>query len=147
LFNRVQAPGIHCKGSVVQNFSTLKTANNKRRGAYITSVDGTRIFSIVDAVFAFDALHARNSAEFSIEFAPERAPTAKLLSKAIMEHDRPNESDDEHIPTLRASDIRTIAVLRHPDIDFSTVSDDEFVFALMLSLPMTSHLRSKLLVF
>ena len=72
----------------------------------------------------FDAKVTR----FDIEFAPEKRLDAKHLRKALLEHDlfKPNEPEEEHVPTLSIDAIRAIAAIRHPEEDFSdpTISNE-----------------------
>ena len=64
----------------------------------------------------------------SIEVAPERKLDSKELRRALVEHDlfRPNEPDDEdHVHSLTVADIRNIAAIKYPDIDFDQISTEQ----------------------
>jgi hypothetical protein len=121
LYHRAYVRHIGLHSTIAKGYSSMKAANNALRGAYLLSINGMKVFSVADVLSAFTGLRNQELPHFSITFAPERALTSKQLQKALIEHDlfRPNEPEDEHTPTLRTADIRAIAALRFPDIDFS----------------------------
>ena len=82
------------------------------------------VFTRDDVITALRVLFDSKADTVSIEFAPERHMDAKLLHKAIVEHDlfQPNEPEAEHVPVLSIADIRTICEVQYPDYDFSEQS-------------------------
>ncbi|KAG7373304.1 reverse transcriptase RNA-dependent DNA polymerase [Nitzschia inconspicua] len=121
LFNRAYVQAIHRNSTIAKGFSTLKAANNKIRGAYITSINHHPVFTVEEAQSLLALARDSSDRDLHISFAPERAPTAALLRKALVEHDlyHPDHPDDDHTPVFRLEDIRHIAALRHPEYDFS----------------------------
>ena len=96
------------------------------KGAYLTKINDESIFTQEDAIAALRKLHDSNATNFTIEFAPERRLDASQLQKVLTEHNlfNPSDPDDsqDHVPTLSIPDIRAIAAIRHPGIDFSETS-------------------------
>ncbi|KAG7369949.1 GAG-pre-integrase domain containing protein [Nitzschia inconspicua] len=121
LFNRAYVQAIHRNSTIAKGFSTLKAANNKIRGAYITSINHHPAFTVEEAQSLLALARESSDRDLHISFAPERAPTAAQLRKALAEHDlyHPDHPDDDHTPVFRLEDIRHIAALRHPEYDFS----------------------------
>ncbi|KAG7357166.1 reverse transcriptase RNA-dependent DNA polymerase [Nitzschia inconspicua] len=121
LFNRAYVQAIHRNSTIAKGFLTMKPANNKIRGTYITSINHHPVFTVEEAQSLLALARDSSDRELHISFAPERAPTAAQLRKALVEHDlyHPDHPDDDHTPVFRLEDIRHIAALRHPEYDFS----------------------------
>ena len=125
LYNRAFVADIKNRSSAAHLFSSLRATRNKIRGAYIVSIDGEPVFTEDDARRVLKRLFDEQVDEFEIEFAPEKKLNAKQLRKALVEHDifQPNPPDDEeHVPVLTMEDVRSIAAIRHPDVDFDDPS-------------------------
>ena len=130
LSNRAYVQEIKEKSSASRLFSSIKATRNKIRGAYIVSIDGERVFSKEDALRALKRLHDEQVKEFQIEFAPEKRLDASQLRKALVEHDIFQPDAPEYaapVAQLSLEDIRAIAAIRFPDIDFTdpSVSTEE----------------------
>ena len=79
------------------------------------------MFSRQDVVKAFQKAHEDKIESFEIEFCVERRPPAKDQKKAEAEYNwfSPEEFNDEIVGSIGIEEIRDIAAIRHPDIDFS----------------------------
>ncbi|KAG7373017.1 hypothetical protein IV203_033741 [Nitzschia inconspicua] len=121
LFNRAYVQDIHRNSTIAKGFSTMKAANNKICGAYITLIIHHPVFTVEEAQSLLALARDSSDRELHITFAPERAPTAVQLRKAPVEHHlyHPDQPDDDHAPVFHLEDIRHIAALRHPEYDFS----------------------------
>ena len=128
LNNRAYVGDIRKNSSTSKIFSSHKATCNKIRGAYIVSINHQKVFTQDDALRILKELFDAKVTRFDIEFAPEKRLDAKHLRKALLEHDlfKPNEPEEEHVPTLSIDAIRAIAAIRHPEEDFSdpTISNE-----------------------
>jgi hypothetical protein len=125
IYNRAYISSIRDKSSVSKIFSTHCATNNRLRGSYIVSVNGNPTFTADDVTSALALAKNAGLQSIPIEFAPEKKLTARGLQQALVEHDihiTDPDVDDEHIAALSIEDIRSIATLRHPSIDFSPES-------------------------
>ena len=119
--NRAYVQQIKRNSSAANLYSSYKATCNKIRGAYIVKVNGRRVFTKDEAIAALREAHDAKLTTVDIEFAPEKFLYAREAQKALFEHNlfKPNEPDEEHTPELTVADVRAIAAIRHPDIDFS----------------------------
>jgi hypothetical protein len=125
IYNRAYVSSIRDKSSVSKIFSTHRATNNRLGGSYIVSVNGNPTFTADDVNSALTLAKNAGLQSIPIEFAPEKKLTACGLQQALVEHDihiTDPDVDDEHIAALSIEDIRSIATLRHPSIDFSPES-------------------------
>ena len=130
LNNRAYVTDIAPKTSAANMFSSHKATLRKVKGAYIVSVNGKRVFTKDDAIAALRQLYDDRVTDLDIELAPERKLSSGAIWKAVAEHNlfQPDQPDDEdHTPTLSVADVRAIAQVRYPDVDFSetSISSDE----------------------
>ena len=111
--------------SAANMFSSHKATLRKVKGAYIVKVNGKRVFTKDDAISALRQLHDERAANIDVELAPDRKLSSRALWKAVAEHnlfqpDLPTDIDHNH--SLAVSDVRAIAAVRYPDLDFSEAS-------------------------
>ena len=142
--NRVFIDSILPRSTAARIHSSLKATNNKLRGAYIVGINGTPVFTLDDALHAFRSVRDDKSASFTLQYAPERRLSLQELRQTIQEHDLFNPGVPDvsppasHAPTLTVADIRAIAALRHPDLDFSPDSLSSEQIATVISAIQSS---------
>jgi hypothetical protein len=130
LSQRAYLRDIKKNSSTSRLFSSHKATTNKIRGAYIVSIDGQRVFTKEDAIRILGKLSQDNATTFNIVFAPEKHLTTNQFRQALVEHDifQPDAPTDEaHVAQLSLEDIRSIAAIKFPDVDFfdPSVTTDE----------------------
>ena len=122
LTDRAYISDIKRDSSVSKLYSSYKATCNKIRGAYIVKIGDTPVFTQDEAILALRHHFDSNAATVTLELAPERRLDAKHLRRALLEHNifKPHDiDDDDHVPSLTVADVRAIAALRYPDVDFS----------------------------
>ena len=124
LLNRAYISDIKQNSSAARLFSSYKATCNKIRGAYIVKINDSPIFTQEDALTALNTISTSDDKTFSIELAPEKKLDTRLLRKALLEQQphvfRPDApTDPEDVPEISYADIRHIAALQHPELDFS----------------------------
>ena len=117
-------------------FSSTRAACNAIKGAYVVSVDGQPTFTQADIIGCFRRLQADEIKLFEIVFAPEKRLSAAVQRRVNDEHNwftpdtvlvqyvdtisTDDEYNDTHnIPNISIADLRDIASIRHPELDFS----------------------------
>ena len=86
LLKRAFVKTIQPKYPASEIFSNPKSTNNKLRGAFVTSVHGTRVFTSADALKQLRLLHEQVVLGFSLTFAPEKKSPFKEVRKATNEY-------------------------------------------------------------
>lgn len=121
LTNHVFISNIKDNSSASRLFSLLRATKNKLRGSYILSIATIPIFSIDDATREFQRLRNDKVDTFTITFAPAPKQTAAQVRTAATELDifTPEAiNDNKFVHLLSIDDVRNIASIRFPDIDF-----------------------------
>ena len=88
LYKRVYVKDIDKNSCASKIFSTAKATNNKLKGAYITHINGDRVFNVEQATEKLLELYDKhqsqdhggvpdNKLKFNFKFAPERKLTGK----------------------------------------------------------------------
>lgn len=137
--NRAYVHNLGDKSSTAKMFSSTKAARNAIKGAYVVSVDGKPTFTMANVVGCFCRLQADEIELFEIVFAPEKRLTADEQRCVDNEHQwfKPDASpvqyidaistdesynDTHNIPSISIADLRDIASIRYPDLNFSKES-------------------------
>jgi hypothetical protein len=133
--NRAYITDIKRGSSASRLFSSHKATTNKIRYAYIVKINDMPIFTKDEAIQCLRKLHDDGIQSFDIEIAPEKRLDSAQLKKALLEYNlfSPNDPDmTDHTPTVTVADIRAIAAIRYPDVDFSAsiLSDETLHFAI-----------------
>lgn len=106
--------------SAVKAFKS-KTARANVRNAFLVRINGKPVFTRDDALARLQDLRSSGAQLLDLEFATEKLQTAKAVRQAIDELDI-FCSTDELLAALNVEDIRAIASIQFPDLDFSPES-------------------------
>ena len=83
LYKRVYVSDVANKSCAASIYKSKKGFRNNLKGAFLTHVNNTPVFSKVDAIKQLKILQDQGVLEFSITFAPERPISGKKLKLAI----------------------------------------------------------------
>ena len=83
LHKRVYISNASKKSTASPIYKSKNGFRNNLRGAFLTHINHTPVFSKLDAIKQLKLLKDRGVQEFSITFAPERPITGKKLRRAI----------------------------------------------------------------
>ena len=86
LLKRAFVKTIKPKSPSSKIFSNPRSTNNNLRGAFVTSIHGTHVFTSVDAMKQLCILHEQGVLDLSTSFTPENKRSFKEVRKATSEY-------------------------------------------------------------